>query len=51
MKAYFIERLKQGSTWVGILTAVVAVISSGGTLTPALVTTVLTAIGLFHVNA
>lgn len=48
--SYLKVRLSQGSTWAGISAVIAAFATSGGTLTPEVLTTGLTALGLLHVN-
>lgn len=50
MTSYFSTRLKQKSTWLGILTAASSLILSGGALTPEVIVTIGTSLGLIDIN-
>lgn len=51
MKQYIATRLTQKSTWIGIAAIFTSLVTSWGTISPDLVITVMTALGLVDINA
>jgi hypothetical protein len=48
---YVLRRVTQPSTWLGLTSVVMAFVASGYTLSPTLLSTVVAALGLIHVDA
>jgi len=47
---YLRKRILQPSTWLGVASAGLALASSGGAFTPAVISALLAALGLVHID-
>lgn len=47
---YIRTRLKQPTTWIGVAAAAAAMQATGGQITPEIVSSLLAALGLVHIN-
>ena len=47
---YLSKRLKQPSTWLGLLGAAAALVASGGQVTPEVLGSLVTSLGLVHID-